>query len=223
MKYKQLALDSAAIQTDADERRFSGYASVFGMVDAVGDQIAKGAYTETLRDRDRPVRMRWNHFGPVIGVWETMREDDKGLYVEGSLTPGHSVAEDVFASLQHGAVDGLSIGFVPKSWHDDEDKGITVLTEIDLIEISVVEEPADLGARVDEVKHLSELIKGIDSLKECEAILREAGGFSRSAATALVSQVKRVAQRQQRSEEAAPAMSWRLYKSLYLNQSKEDK
>jgi len=190
MEFKRLALDGAALKfDDSREGVFSGYASVFNGVDSYGDTIAPGAYKRTLKDRERPVRMRWNHFGPVIGKWTRLEEDDKGLYVEGELTPGHSVAQNVYASMKHGAIDGMSIGYRPVKF-EEHGNGRRTLKEIDLVEISVVEEPADLGARVGEVKHLIELIDEIKSFKEVESLLREAGGMSRAAATALVSRTK---------------------------------
>lgn len=190
MEIKQLALSNVELRFDGDKAgAFAGYASKFGGVDSYGDTILPGAYRKTLKKRERPIRMRWNHWGPVIGKWLELREDDAGLYVEGELTPGHSVAEDVAASLKHGAVDGLSIGFRPVQIRDLGD-GRRELKEIELVEISVVEEPADLGARVADVKSA---IDEADSLKEIEAILREAGRFSRADACALVARVKSMA------------------------------
>lgn len=228
MEYKQLKLDASQFEFDDDERMIRGYASVFNGVDSYGDTVVKGAYMDTLENRERPVRMRWNHFGPVIGKWVKMYEDDKGLYVEGQLTPGHSVAEDVYASLKFGAVDGLSIGYIPKEYEDDKETGIRTLTAIDLIEISVVEEPADLGAKIDEVKQISETIAQCESLKDAETCLRDACGLSRSAAKAIVSQIKTLSQRDAESKDSTSdgvtaTLNWRLYKALKLETNKGNK
>lgn len=169
--------------------KFSGYASKFGGVDSYNDTIAPGAYARTLVDRERPIRMRWNHYGPVIGKWVALKEDADGLWVEGELTPGHSVAQNVYASLKHGAIDGMSIGYYVKD-SDFKPEGIRVLKDIELIEISIVEEPADLGATVTDLKSA---LERADSLKEIEFLLRDAAGFSRSHATALVARVKALA------------------------------
>ncbi len=186
MKHKTLPLNLTGVKFDSPNgRTFSGYASVFGGIDSYGDRIAPGAYLKTLEGRDRTVKMRWNHFGPVIGKWKLIQEDEKGLYVEGELTPNHSVASDVAASLQHGAIDGMSIGYIVKD--SEMDGVVNVLKEIELIEISVVEEPADNAARVDSIKSS---IEDADSLKEIERLLRDAGGFSRGHAAALVSRIK---------------------------------
>jgi len=193
MEFKRLSLDGAHLKFDeAREGFFSGYASVFNGLDSCGDTIVPGAYKKTLKKRERPIRMRWNHFGPVIGKWLSIGEDEKGLFVEGELTPGHSVSHNVYASMKHGAIDGMSIGYRPVKIEDHGD-GNRTLKEVELVEISVVEEPADLGAKVGEVKHLIEMIDDVKTLKEVESVLREAGGFSRTAATALVSRVKSLA------------------------------
>jgi len=191
MEFKRLQLSEVQVKFgDETHRAFEGYASVFGGVDSYGDTIMPGAYKGTLVDRDRPIRMRWNHYGPVIGKWTDIYEDDKGLYVKGSLTPGHSIADDVYASLMHGAVDGMSIGYrVVKS---SEQGAIRKLEQIELVEVSVVEEPADLGATVGQVKHLNDLISQCDSYKELESLLRESAGLSRSNATSLVSRIKAI-------------------------------
>lgn len=175
-------------EDDNTPRKFSGYASVFNGVDSYGDTIMAGAYAKTLESRSRPVQMRWNHYGPIIGKWLTLSEDEKGLYVEGELTPGHSVAEDVYASLKHGAINGLSIGYRPIE-EKENDNGGRDLYEIELIEISVVESPADLNAQIANVKSK---ISCATTLKEIESLLRDVGGFSRSDATSIVSRVKAI-------------------------------
>jgi HK97 family phage prohead protease len=191
---------------------FEGYASVFGGLDSYNDTVMKGAYEETLKERERPVRMRWNHFGEVVGKWLEIREDEKGLYVKGQLTPNHSKANDIRALLKHGAIDGLSIGYFIV---DDEPNGYggRNLKQIELIEISIVEEPADLGASITGIK--TKLEKA-ESLADIEASLRDAG-FSRSSATALVSRIKTLAQRDVEQEVAAEQKSAFQQLQDYLN------
>lgn len=184
---KLLGLERVEFKFDGEQGVIEGYASTFGgEPDSYGDIIAPGAFSKTLVNRKRPVRMRWNHFGPVIGKWTSIEEDEKGLKVKGELTPGHSVAADVLASLKHQAIDGLSIGYYVLASEKGKD-GTTLLKEIDLVEISVVEEPANIGATVTDVKSD---IDAATSLKDFEDILRDAGRFSNSAATAFVSRLK---------------------------------
>jgi hypothetical protein len=60
-----------------------------------------------------------------------------------------------------------------------------------------VEEPADLAARISEVKSALETA---NSLKEIESLLRDVGGFSRVDAKHLVSKINSLNQREAEAE-----------------------
>jgi HK97 family phage prohead protease len=197
MKHKLLDIQNIEFKFDEEKAgSFSGYASVFGGVDAYGDTIIAGAYKKTIANRSRPVQLRWNHYGDVIGKWTRIEEDEKGLYVEGELTPGHSKAQDVYALLKHGAISGLSIGYRPVKYEENDNGGYD-LKEIELVEISVVESPADNAAHVADIKNLDEA----KSYKEIEAYLRDAHNLSRSEAVAVVSRTKAITLGEQAEEE----------------------
>lgn len=190
MKHKLLNLNQSTLKFyEGKQGVFSGYASVFGGIDSYGDTIMQGAFEKTIAERDRPVQMRWNHYGEIIGKWTRMEEDDKGLYVEGELTPGHSKAQDVYASLMHGAISGMSIGYRPTKFEENTSGGYN-LSEIELIEVSIVESPADNGAHIERIKTA---VQSAGSLKDYEDILRESG-FSKAGATLFISSLKRQAQ-----------------------------
>ena len=176
-QFKHLNLAQCQVKFGAEGNlEFTGYASVFGGIDSYGDRIIKGAYAKTLTDRDRPIQLRWNHYGPVIGKFTEVREDDHGLFVTGELTKGHSTAEDAAA---------LSIGYMTL---DEEMNGVVrELKEIELFEISVVESPADNAAHISGIKSVFE--EGL-SLKEIELTMRRHIGLSQSVSTAIVSAVK---------------------------------
>jgi len=185
-EFKHLNLAECSVKFGSEGNlEFTGYASVFGGIDSYGDRIAEGAYSNTLKDRERPIALRWNHYGPVIGKFTELREDEKGLFVTGELTKGHSTAEDAAALLRHGAISGLSIGYIPK---DSEMNGpIRELKEIELFEISIVEEPADNAAHISGIKSV---FSECESLKEIELTMRRHCGLSQSVSTAIVSAVK---------------------------------
>lgn len=197
MDKKKLELADLELKFDDDGKMvFTGYASVFNKVDSYGDTVAPGAYTKTLAKRDRPVRMRWNHYGPIVGKWIEIIEDKKGLKVTGGLTPDHSVAEDVYASMKFGSIDGMSIGYIPMDV-DTVSETRRTLKEIKLIEISIVEEAADLGAKITSVKSLLEEAK---TIRDIETALRDSGQFSRADACELVSRIKSMARGELESE-----------------------
>lgn len=192
---KDIGLNTAEIKFhDTSAGMFEGYASMFGGLDSYKDTVVPGAYKGTLENRSSPILMLYGHNpGRVLGKWLDVREDEKGLKVTGEFTPGHTEAQNVHASLKHGALSGLSIGYkVPPGGAEEKD-GVRLLKQIDLFEISVVSMPADDAARVslDSVKsHIEE----IETIRDLEVFLRDAGSLSRSAATALVSRCKSVFQ-----------------------------
>jgi HK97 family phage prohead protease len=133
---------------------FSGYASLFDVVDLGRDRVRAGAFAASLARRGASgVRMLWQHDpGEPIGVWLALREDARGLFVTGRLAPAVARSREALALLRQGAVDGLSIGFRTARSLLEPKTGIRDLVEIDLWEISLVTFPMLPGARVARVK-----------------------------------------------------------------------
>ena len=190
---------------------FEGYASTFGNIDSMGDTIMKGAFADTITDRQHPVLMLANHSSSfAIGKWLELSEDDTGLYCMGELTPGNSIASNVYASMRHGAISGLSIGFrIPVDGAEEIESGGRRISKVQLEEISVVGFPADSDARISIVKNE---IESIESIRDCEVLLRDAG-FSRSMAKAFISQLRPLYQREadeelQRKQAQSAALDW---------------
>lgn len=174
----------------AGARTFTGYGAVFGNVDAHGDAIAPGAFKATLAQHraagTTPAMLSqhgdWSGTGPnqmPIGVWTTMREDEKGLYLEGRLsdTPRGLEAHTL---LKDGALSGLSIGYVTRKSTPGTKPGEArrTLTDVKLFEVSLVTFPANDQARVVSVKDGKSV-----TLKDCERALRELGVPRRLAKT----------------------------------------
>jgi HK97 family phage prohead protease len=192
---KTLSLSDVQLKMEGETGRFAGYASVFGGVDSYGDTIIKGAFEYSLRNNGKP-KMFFNHeWRMPIGLFDVAKEDDHGLFVEGELTPGLSLSADVRAAMKHGTLDGLSIGgFLKKGDYEETEGGRIIRRWSNLAEISPVVFPADSAARIDlgSVKgaDLAEAIAEIDSIRELERFLRDAGSFSKGAATALVARAR---------------------------------
>lgn len=137
-----------------DSGSLEGYGAVFGNIDAYGDVIIHGAFSESLREHAKkgtlPV-MLWMHSPDRIpGVWEEMREDEKGLYVKGRLVATELGAE-VRTLLKAKALSGLSIGFSSDVVDFNKD-GNRLLRQVKLWEVSIVSLPANDQARVTTVK-----------------------------------------------------------------------
>lgn len=166
---------------------FSGYASVFDTLDYYGDVIRKGAFLETLSDwqtKDALPPCLWSHLSTEpIGPHTLMREDAKGLYVEGLLLIDDIPrARSTHALLKAKAIRGMSIGFDYGEPPEFDGKlGIWNIGKVDLWENSLCTFPANEDAVVDQVKSLLAAGK-MPSPSEFEDLLRDVAGFSRKQA-----------------------------------------
>lgn len=189
---KTLKFDDVNLKMQGDSGTFEGYASKWDGVDSYGDTIIKGAFAETLKSAQP--KMFFNHEWTMpVGKWTHAEEDAVGLFVKGELTPGLALASDVRAAMKHGTLDGLSIGgFLKKGDYDEKNGGRIIRKWSQLAEISPVVFPADSAARIDmsSVKTSLEVIEQIESLREFESFLRDAGGFGKGAAQALTARAK---------------------------------
>jgi uncharacterized protein len=146
----------------AQDGAFAGYASLFDTPDLSNDIIVPGAFAASLAGRPaHAIKLLFQH-DPTqpVGVWKTLREDRRGLYVEGQLTLDNSKARDVLALLRSGALDGLSIGFKPITASRNARTGQRRLTKVELWEISIVTFPMLPQAKISAVKNLSPLPTG---------------------------------------------------------------
>lgn len=124
-----------------------GYASLWGVADLNRDVVARGAFAETLvRTGAEGVRMLHQHEGrAVVGVWDRIVEDDRGLFLRGRIMDWSAEARFAAALANAGAMDGLSIGF--RAVRARRDGALRVLTAVELWEISLVTFPMLPGAR----------------------------------------------------------------------------
>ena len=158
-----------------DEMTIEGYASLFGLADTGGDIVQKGAYGASLNRLGKAgqrIKMLWQHrHEEPIGIWDEVRETEKGLYVKGRLLPEVSRALEAAALLRAGAIDGLSIGYRTVKATKDS-KGQRLLNELELWEVSLITFPMLPEARVG--------AKGQDPV---DAMLRDiAGAFDEARA-----------------------------------------
>lgn len=198
---------SFSVKSIADDGTFSGYGSVFGVVDSYREIVDPGAFADSLKDieaKGRVIPALWQHRSEQpIGVYDRLVEDDKGLLVEGRLLVGDlALAREALALMKAKAVSGLSIGYYVREDSFDEKDRARHLKKLDLVEVSVVTFPANDEARVDAIKR--KLAHGtVPSLPEFERFLREAG-FSKTQAAVVASRgLKHLLDRSESGGEAA--------------------
>lgn len=188
---------------DEETMTFTGYGAVFGNVDSYGDVIDPGAFSKYLADvhegKQSWPAMLSQHGGwgmtaedmTPIGVWTDLSEDGHGLKVSGQFadTPRGIEMYRLSKMTPRAAIDGLSIGYIPKEWEprSKPEDPRRRLKRIDLVEISPVTFPANDKARVGSVKSIAEEFQ---TVTDVERFLRDTNGFSRSESRLVIAAIK---------------------------------
>lgn len=141
------ATGKAAPDGEAAGLQIEGYASLWGVADLNGDVVARGAFRQSLAVAGAGgVRMLHQHEArALVGVWDEIREDDRGLWVRGRIMDWSAEARFAQALSRAGVLDGLSIGF--RSRRARREGRLRVLVQVDLWEVSLVTFPMLPGAR----------------------------------------------------------------------------
>ena len=127
--------------------RFAGYAALFDRVDRGGDVVRRGAFSRAMAAGPGAVPLLWQHLpGRPIGRIESIAEDARGLRVIGRLADGSGQAREAAALLRDGAVGGLSFGYRVRGRRQQGTN--RELTDLDLVEVSLVTFPMQPAARV---------------------------------------------------------------------------
>lgn len=193
MQTKSYNIEQCQLKFSSDDAtgEFEGYASVFDSNDAVNDTIARGAFKSSLIELRTPAMfINHDHAGIPVGDWQRLEEDSYGLKATGKIDLNHKDGASVYSAMKRGAMDGLSIGFTMNAGDfEQKDEGGRIIKDMRLREVSVVTFPCEDSARIAQVK--AEDFTFTD-LKGLERYLRDACGFSKSAATAFASRAARI-------------------------------
>ncbi len=144
-----------SVKAVSEQGVFSGYASVFNLVDSHQDMVMPGAFAQCLKAQNDAftVKLLWQHrTDEPIGFFRVIREDGRGLYVEAQLSLEVQRAREAYALLKSGAIEGMSIGYNVADYRVDANTGVRQLLQLDLWEVSLVTFPANQAAQVLRVK-----------------------------------------------------------------------
>lgn len=183
MSELDFALDVKSI---GDDGEIEGLAVGYGNVDHGGDIVLPGAITASVAGRKSlPMLLFHDHKRPV-GVWTDFKEVGEGLLVKGRFDDTAD-GRDARARAKSGSLGGLSMGY--KTLRHRLEGKARQLIEVALHEISLVTIPMNDRTRVISVKDILDS-GGVPSVREFEAFLRDAGGFSKTTAAQFASACK---------------------------------
>jgi HK97 family phage prohead protease len=170
MKFSTQNLQLKSIEENGE---ISGYASVFRVIDGHGDCVENGAFANAVRKfkAGKKPKLLWQHDGNFpIGVITDIHEDNYGLFLKARLLFEIPKAKEVYALLKNRAIDGFSIGYRIKDEYFDN--GVHHLTNLELVEVSIVTFPACTEAVVSDVKADCTCVQVNDDMKKCLELIK---------------------------------------------------
>jgi hypothetical protein len=170
-----IRLSMPLTKVDKERRIVSGFASLDNVdkqddiVTAEASMTAFAKFRGNIREMHQPVAV-----GKMVDFKEDKYFDPeskkfyKGVFVSAYVSKG---AQDTWEKVLDGTLTGFSIGGKMNKWDDayDEksDKTIRVIKEYDLVELSLVDSPANQFANIVSV----EKVDGVDVIKGDETVL----------------------------------------------------
>lgn len=164
-------MDRVYIETKiaaTDDGTVEGLAWKFAQPDRIGDVIVKGAFVGATV----PLPMLFGHDqNDPVGTWDIAEERADGLHLKGRLLiEDVARAREVRALVRSGAVRGISIGFrTLKS--ANRPRGGRTISQLELLEASLVTIPMHPGARVTSAKTAVKALTLAASLQRAAAQL----------------------------------------------------
>lgn len=163
MKTKKLNLkiDRIGAKDNLTAGQFTGYASVFGNVDSVGDKIVKGAFAESLKDfgdGGAGIPCYWCHetSDPEMNLGTTLEatEDEHGLFVKVQLDLDNPKAAYAYKLLKEKRVRQMSFAYQVTDGEDKKD--CFEITDCKIFEVSIVPVGANQATSIESVKALQD-------------------------------------------------------------------
>jgi|GEM_PF-1750583 len=122
---------------DEEQRLVEGYATT-DAVDLDGEIVDLEATREAMEEYSHWRNVRYMHQAHAVGVVKEMYVDEKGLYVQVKV-----VDDECWVKVKEGVLKAFSIGFYVLDWIWDAVKKAWRITKYRLIEISLVDRPAN--------------------------------------------------------------------------------
>ena len=170
------------VVTDPEKRIVAGFASV-EVKDLQNDIVPVSVLERAMYDfMSRGGTVIYGHTNIPVGRvvrWEVREHPETGkpgLWIEVELFRGVIPADQLWEAIKSGKVLGFSIGGVGREervkvkTEDGREEEADLVTFLQLLEISIVEEPANPHARIEYVNYMA---KGLDDFSRC---LNEVGG-----------------------------------------------
>ena len=153
MRLNALKLTNTHTASDnADLLIVEGYGCHFNAVNGNGEIVTADSFTDFFNDLKNGGQMPYFNYQhnpeAIIGGWDSIEADDKGLVCRGHLNKKVALVRDtVLPLVESGDLAGLSTEGYAMGWYDEE-KNVWHAEKFMLFGISLVSLPADFAAEM---------------------------------------------------------------------------
>ena len=141
--YLNSSFETKALKKGSKSLKIAGYANTTAK-DRSGDVVTAEAWAKGVENfRRNPVMLYQHKHDTPIGRIDKIQVDKKGIFVEGSVSEAAEKLHGVQTLIKDGALKSFSVGFrVKDGKYNREDDSMTI-TDVELLEISVVSVPCN--------------------------------------------------------------------------------
>ena len=175
------------VQFNGEGGEITAYISSFGNRDKVGDIMDPSAFDKTIEDlqgKQLPMLLQHSQVD-IIGAWKEFSINSRGVKATGQIFTETNNGSDALALVRRGLVGSTSVGFRSKNYEPilDDDGNLTgrLFKEVELVETSLVINPANERAKIVSVKNNDNSI----NLRKLEELVRDSGLTRRETLTLL--------------------------------------
>ena len=141
--YLNSAFETKGVSKKARGLKIAGYANTI-VKDRAGDVVTAEAWAKGVNNFLRnPVMLFQHKHDCPIGRFDQVKVDKKGIFVEGTVSDAAEKNHGVQTLIKDGALKSFSVGFRVKDGKYNREDDSMLITDVELLEISVVSVPCN--------------------------------------------------------------------------------
>jgi HK97 family phage prohead protease/HK97 family phage major capsid protein len=141
--YLNSSFEAKAVSKGNKSLKIAGYANTTAK-DRAGDIVTAEAWAKGVENfRRNPVMLYQHKHDCPIGRFDSITVDKKGIYVEGNVSEAAEKNYGIHTLIKDGALKSFSVGFRVKDGKYNSKDDTMLITDVELLEISIVSVPCN--------------------------------------------------------------------------------
>ena len=164
--YLNSTFEAKSVSSKSKGLRIAGYANTTSK-DRSGDVVTAEAWAKGVENfRKNPIMLYQHKHDCPIGKFDKLVVDKKGIYVEGTVSEAAEKNHGIHTLIKDGALKSFSVGFRVKDGKYNNQDDSMLITDVELLEVSVVSVPCNQES-------LFSIRKSFDSAEDYKSFIKE--------------------------------------------------